>query len=88
MVKFTVTSDNPTWIEGELQILNPKSGTRARVRFPDGKLRIVHCSPIPYGFSSIPARWRSRHGTIYGYLNLTDGEFLFNPLESPTGVIL
>ena len=66
--------DTGTWLENECD-----GSRRARVRFPDGKLRVVTCSGVADTYFSI--RCRSHDG----YLTSTrtkwapDGEMCFRP---------
>ena len=62
----TPTHMGDTWLEGESD-----RQRRARVRFPDGKLRVVRCGGVPDTFFSIPAG--------DGYITSNDGEFIFVP---------
>lgn len=57
-----------TWLEPECD-----GERRARVVFPDGKLRIVRCSGVADTFFSIACRGRHR-----GYVSCDDGVFKFN----------
>lgn len=66
-----------TWLEGECD------GTRrARVRFPDGKLRVVRAAGVPDTYFSIPCRSHD------GYLSCRDttwepaGEYVFCPCDT------
>lgn len=68
-----------TWIEDESLAYNTYSGAptgsnrRGKVRFPDGKLRIVRLG-VADTYFSVPAK--PNHGKI-GFVSVIDGEFRF-----------
>jgi hypothetical protein len=65
-----------TWIESEAFCYpNGAFDRRCRVRFPDGKLRIVRCG-IPDTFFSLPVRKSDGDGFV---MVADDGEFEFRP---------
>ena len=70
--------ENPTWIQSEEYAYNSplsRSARRGRVRFPDGKLRIVRLG-VPDTYFTIPAKpARGRIG--YVSINTDTGEFEF-----------
>lgn len=72
----TVRYAGDTWLEAE-EFAYPNGGftRRARVRMPDGRLRVVRCS-LPDTFFSIPAKVDKRTGFL-----MTDEE---NVLEFHT----
>ena len=68
-----------TWMESECYCY-PNGGMtrRARVRFPDGKLRVVRCG-IPDTFFSVPVRKSDGDGFICN--DDETGEYVFRPYK-------
>lgn len=75
-----------TWIGPESDAYNTYSGAhtgsnrRGKVRFPDGKLRIVTLG-VPDTYFTIPAHGRINGKYVSGFVSMADdGEYEFSPM--------
>ena len=66
-----------TWLESERD-----GRRRARVRFPDGSLRIVDCSGVADTYFSIEAKARISGQKIDGYVTSDNDEYVFRPMNT------
>lgn len=80
---MTTELNGGTWLQAEelaYDVSLTNSPRRARVRCPDGRLRVVTCG-IPDTYFSIPARAKVNGTTVGGFVHMDTekGEFRFTP---------
>jgi hypothetical protein len=73
-----------TWLENEVD-----GRRRARVRFPDGSLRVVDCEGVADTFFSVSCRAKIRGQIVRGYVTVDQDteEFIFRPSSSDKGLL-